>query len=414
MVRAIIRYLILLVWLACPALGEVRNVPSDYLAIQAAIDDSNDGDIVIVAPGTYTGDGNRDIDFKGKAIIVKSEDGHETCIINCQGTRDDYHRGFLFHCNESADSILDGFSIINGHTEYGGAGITCYSSPCIRNCIVKGNKAQGTGAGIQLSHSNATFDNCLVSGNYGYAKFWNRWIGGGIYCGEGHPVFRNCTIVGNRTEEMEGGGIACVSSRERGVVVLENCIITGNIVELGPFTKGTQIVSSYPLNHMGTNIMSVEIKNNCIENDPNAIFVQDWPNPSEPPVGSYIKADPIFAKPGYWDPNGTHDDPNDDVWIDGDYHLKSQAGRWDPVSQSWVQDDVTSPCIDAGDPNTPVGDEPFPNGGIINIGAYGGTAEASKSYFGEPVCETIIAGDINGDCKVDFKDFQLMALHWLE
>jgi hypothetical protein len=63
----------------------------------------------------------------------------------------------------------------------------------------------------------------------------------------------------------------------------------------------------------------------------------------------------------------------------------------------------------------PQGFEPFPNGGIVNMGAYGGTAEASKSYFGESICETIIAGDLNGDCKVDFKDFQLMAIHyWLE
>jgi hypothetical protein len=92
-------------------------------------------------------------------------------------------------------------------------------------------------------------------------------------------------------------------------------------------------------------------------------------------------------------------DPRDlaDQWIDGDYHLKSQAGRWDPNTGSWVQDDVTSLCIDAGDPNSPIGEEPFPNGGRINMGAYGGTAEASRSYFGEPVSETIIAGDINGD-----------------
>ncbi len=45
---------------------------------------------------------------------------------------------------------------------------------------------------------------------------------------------------------------------------------------------------------------------------------------------------------------------------------------------------------------------------------YGSISEASKSYFGEPVCETIVAGDINGDCRVDFKDFVFMALHWLE
>ncbi len=48
-----------------------------------------------------------------------------------------------------------------------------------------------------------------------------------------------------------------------------------------------------------------------------------------------------------------------------------------------------------------------------NIGAYGGTAEASKSYFGEPVAETIIAGDINGDGSVDWLDLQILALHWL-
>jgi hypothetical protein len=43
---------------------------------------------------------------------------------------------------------------------------------------------------------------------------------------------------------------------------------------------------------------------------------------------------------------------------------------------------VTSPCIDAGNTSTPVGLEPYPNGGIINMGTYGGTAQASKSVSG--------------------------------
>jgi len=102
-------------------------------------------------------------------------------------------------------------------------------------------------------------------------------------------------------------------------------------------------------------------------------------------------------------------DPNN-----GDYHLKSQAGRWDANEGRWTKDDVTSPCIDAGDPMSPIGLESFPNGGRVNMGAYGGTVEASKSYFGGPVCETLVAGDINGDCRVNFLDFRLMALHWLE
>ena len=48
------------------------------------------------------------------------------------------------------------------------------------------------------------------------------------------------------------------------------------------------------------------------------------------------------------------------------------------------------------------------------MGAYGGTAEANISYFGGPVYETLIAGDINGDCRVDFADFEIMAVHRLE
>jgi hypothetical protein len=48
------------------------------------------------------------------------------------------------------------------------------------------------------------------------------------------------------------------------------------------------------------------------------------------------------------------------------------------------------------------------------MGAYGGTSEASKTYFGKPVCTTIVAGDINGDCRIDILDLEIMMLHWLE
>jgi hypothetical protein len=77
-------------------------------------------------------------------------------------------------------------------------------------------------------------------------------------------------------------------------------------------------------------------------------------------------------------------------------------------------DATTSPCIDAGNWYSAVGPEPFPNGGIVNLGAYGGTLRASKSYFGKPVCPVMMAGDINGDCTVDEWDMELLLLHWLE
>ena len=110
-----------------------------------------------------------------------------------------------------------------------------------------------------------------------------------------------------------------------------------------------------------------------------------------------IDVNPLFANPGYWaeanDPNiiAEPNDPNA-VWIEGDYRLKSQEGRYDPNSESWVIDDVTSPCIDAGDPDSPLGDEPMsiprdPDNeyGVnlrINMGAYGGTAQASMPPLG--------------------------------
>ena len=73
----------------------------------------------------------------------------------------------------------------------------------------------------------------------------------------------------------------------------------------------------------------------------------------------------------------------------GDLHLQSEFGRWDPNEQSWVLDDATSPCLDAGDLNDPTGDEPTPHGDRINLGAYGGTTEASKSPNRAPVFDPI-------------------------
>ena len=64
----------------------------------------------------------------------------------------------------------------------------------------------------------------------------------------------------------------------------------------------------------------------------------------------------------------------------GDFHLKSATGRWNGTT--WVKDTVTSPCIDAGEASAAYANEPSPNGNRANMGAYGNTAEASKSTSG--------------------------------
>ena len=128
---------------------------ADFFTIQAGIDDSNDGDTVLVADGVYTGDGNRDIDFRGKAITVRSENGAENCIIDCNGTEDDAHRGFYFHSGEDPNSAIIGFTITNGRSPrecdpippwpciYVGGGIRCdESSPAISQCTITGNWAK--------------------------------------------------------------------------------------------------------------------------------------------------------------------------------------------------------------------------------------------------------------------------------
>ena len=92
-----------------------------------------------------------------------------------------------------------------------------------------------------------------------------------------------------------------------------------------------------------------------------------------------------------------------------DYHLKSQAGRWDSDSQTWVQDSLTSRCIDAGNPGFPIGDEPADTNNVrINMGAYGGTIEASKT----PADFSLLA-DLTNDGIADYLDLYHWSDYWL-
>ena len=257
---------------------------------------------------------------------------------------------------------------------YGGAIFDYNSSAVLADCSFINNWAHSGGALFSSQNSSATLTRCLLVGNYAYHG------GGAILCSSAHLNLANCTFAGNRAPYS--ATIDCEQWEKTNYLRAVNSILWDGGNEVSTRFSGAQITFS-------------DIQGGWLGE-------------------GNINDDPCFAQPGYWDDNGTPDTDHDDFWVDGDYHLKSQAGRWDANEGRWTKDEVTSPCIDAGDPASPIGLEPFPNGGIINMGAYGSTAEASKSYFGEPVCETIIAGDINGDCKVDLWDLAIMTSHWLE
>ena len=255
--------LVVLLVTAALAPAATRLVPDEYATIQDAIDAAVDGDVVVAAPDTYTSPGNRDIDFKGKAITVRSIDPNDpntvaATIINCNGTGTDPHRGFYFHSGEDANSILSGFTIANGHARCGG-GIYCVSSsPTITNCVFSDNKAQyyeyvdslpllensrpmvnndtgvrimcpppppqrrGNGAGICCVDSNATLRNCIFSGNSAYEQ------GGGMYSSGGSPTLMNCIFSANFAGA--GGGMSNLLGSSP---TLTNCIFTANSAEYG-------------------------------------------------------------------------------------------------------------------------------------------------------------------------------------
>ncbi len=398
-----------------------RLVPDEYANIQAAIDDCNDGDVVIVAPGTYTGQGNYRIDFRGKAITVRSIYPNDpsvvaATIVDCNG----WGNGFMFGDYEDSNSVLNGFTIVNSmyRGRSGIPAIGCYDSspvisncvitrnsggsihviggyPTIRDCTIANNGNNYLGGGIYVDYEGfPTIENCIISGNSAYR-------GGGIYCsGSSGLVIRNSSIIGNKADDF-GGGFFCEGSD----VVISGCTIVGNAA--GERGGGIYCTYSSPVisnsivwgNAAPVDLQIVAV--NCPRSGPRfgdpipvvisysdiqggqaAVNIEeacslDWG------LGN-VDFDPCFAEAGYWghiDDSNVHVEPNDPnaAWVDGDYHLKSQYGRWDPNGKAWVFDEVTSLCIDGGDPNTDWSAELWPHGERVNLGAYGGTEQANMS-----------------------------------
>jgi hypothetical protein len=229
----------------CPGGG------GQFLTIQEPIDVTVNGDEVVVCDGVLTGPGNRDLNFGGRAITVRSANGPEHRIIDCENSYTQNHRGFHFGSEEPPEAVVQGFTIRNGYMDVGGAVHCEYgSNPTIINCIMVGNVAEdygtgGTGGGICAISASPTIKSCAFSDNtaasgggvYAYeadpvitdcvVTHNEADYGAGIYCW-GHPQISGCVVFGN-VAGNHGGGMCCVYSN----ATITNCIVVANIATTG-------------------------------------------------------------------------------------------------------------------------------------------------------------------------------------
>ena len=137
----------------------VADSGADYTSIQAAIDAANNGDEIIVSPGTYL----ENINFNGKAITLRSASGDPADTIIDGGGSDT-----VVTCDsgETSTTVLDGFTITNGSATYAGGIENDFSSPTVSNCTFSGNTTNDEGGGmLNYDNSSPTVTNCILSGN---------------------------------------------------------------------------------------------------------------------------------------------------------------------------------------------------------------------------------------------------------
>ena len=360
-----------------------RDDPADsasfYFSIQAAIDDANDGDVIIVEGGPENNTIYLErIDFKGKAITLRSgsvtDPNDETVYPDTTFILGLAEEGSLvtFANAEGPDTVLKGFTIGWGVARYG-AGIRCENaSPTISYCIISNNQASKFGGGIDCFGGSPEITNCVISDN---RAFGADAAGGGINIEDGSPVITNCIIRNNSSTNI-GGGLACYN---QAAPKLFNCFITNNAAVAG--SGQIDVDASSPTI---TNCTIVVSPSNPARDGGIACF-----GGAEPTITNCIlwgNGDDLYNCSATYsciediDDAGegvTHDDPQFTRGPRGVYYLSQiEAGQLSG-----------SPCVDAGDPNTDPNFVAFLGNmttrtdgvvdlGVVDLGAHFGAAPA--------------------------------------
>jgi C1A family cysteine protease len=349
-------------------LGTIEN---PFATIQRGMDVVRDDGTVIVLTGTYY----ENIDFGGRKIMVKSVNPDDPSVVaNTVIDANGSGSVVTFNSGEDANSVLAGFTITGGDTTLGGGIYIDGASPIIEKNVITSNSASSEGGGIYCQGGSAMIRYNKISNNYSsfvggvsfessFAVLQNNLIvdntadyDSGVACLEGQPRIVNNTIAGN---------VSVYDNDSSGLLIASfslSPIISNNIIAFNYGAPGVVDFGGFDPNYFSYN---------DVYGHPNGNYLS-WvlPTPDQTGVNGNISVNPLFADT----------DAND-------YHLLPE-----------------SLLIDAGDLSSDWSNEPRPNGGRINMGAYGNTSEASCS----------LAGDITWDKKVDFKDFAKLAFYWLQ
>jgi hypothetical protein len=199
----------------------------DFPSIQAALTAAATGDTILLADGVFLGDGNRDLDPAGKALVVRAQSGQaDACIIDCEGSAENRHRGFDFRSAEGRGTVVEDITIRNGwgpDDPYGlaeaGAILCQDASPTLRRCIFANNQASFGGAILLYGISAPAINGCSFTGNYASLDC------AGINCRENTaPLVTGCSFTGNTAGSRAGGFLADDDSAPE----VRGCTFLGN------------------------------------------------------------------------------------------------------------------------------------------------------------------------------------------
>ncbi len=217
--------------------ARIIHVPTDSPSIKAAISIAESPDTIMVSPGTYKGHDNTDIDLAKKAITVMSLKGSTATVINCEGSRQDPHRGFYVRQGEDSRTVIKGFTVINGFAPFDqgaqskGGGILCThsSSPTIFDCVFYNNGAVHAGGGLYCADgSSPTLTECVFVDNTALDDLHSGVVGygGAVRCDSSSPVFVDCVFSSNHANY--GGGMSCALSD----ITLQRCEFSSNLADV--------------------------------------------------------------------------------------------------------------------------------------------------------------------------------------